>query len=78
MRCKLNLTKEWDFVCHETLQRRCRFKNKRDILTRELLFTLQLILDKYARIAGIHRRKTVLRIVYKKTKVEYLDRINQN
>ena len=75
---KLNLTKEWDFVCNETTQRRCQFKHKRDILTRELLFALQLILDGYSGLAGISRRKTVLRIVYEKTKIEYLSRINQN
>ena len=75
---KLNLIKEWDFVCRETTQRRCNFKSKQDILTRELLFVLQLILDHYSGIIGISRKKTVLRIVYEKTKVEYLDKINQN
>ena len=75
---KLNLTREWDFVCRETTQQRCNFKNKRDILTRELLFALQLILDDYSGIIGIDRKKTALRIVYEKTKVEYLNRINQN
>ena len=75
---KLNLTKEWDFVSRETTQRRCQFKHKRDILTKELLFTLQLMLHDYSGIIGIGRKKTVLRIVYEKTKVEYLNRINQN
>ena len=75
---RFNLNKEWDFVCRETTQRHCSFKNERDILTRELLFALQLILDGYSGITGMNRRKTVLRIVYEKTKAEYLSRINQN
>ena len=73
-----NLNKEWDFVSRETTQRRCRLRNNQDILTRELLFALQLILDKYSRIDRTNHRKTVLHIVYEKTIVEYLDRINQN
>ena len=76
MMTRFNLTKEWDFVCHETTKRRCNFQNKRDVLTRELLFALQLILNDYSGTTGMNRRKTVLRIVYEKTRVEYLSRIN--
>ena len=75
---KLNLTKEWDFVCNETTQRRCQFKHKRDILTKELLFALQLLFNHYSDIGGDERKKNFLAIVYKKSKAEYLSRINQN
>jgi len=72
------LTREWDFVCRETTQRRCDFKNKRNIATRELLFALQLILDDYSRMARACRRKRALRSIYEKTKSEYVRRINKN
>jgi len=75
---KLNLTKEWDFVCRETTQRRCSFKSKRDILTRELLFAMQLLLNRYSDTDEDERKKDFLAIVYKKSKEEYFDRINQN
>ena len=75
---RFNLNREWGFICHETTQRRCDFKDKQNILARELLFALQLILDDYSSITGINSKRTVLRIIYEKTRVEYLNRINQN
>ena len=75
---KLNITREWDFVCRETTQRRCNFKSKRDILTRELLFAMQLLLNHYSDTGEDERKKKLLAIIYEKSKAEYLSRINQN
>ena len=69
---RFNLNKEWDFVCRETTQRQCNFQNKRDILTRELLFVLQLLLSRYLDTSEDERKRIFLAIVYKKSKAEYL------